>query len=173
MILREVFLTFFKIGAFSFGGGYAMLPLISAEVVDARNWLSMSEFIDVIAISQGTPGPIAINAATYVGYKVAGPLGSLVATSGVVLPSLIIMTILGSLFLRFRKLTAAQDMFSGIRPVVVALIARAAFSVLPSSVTGILSGVLAAGTVVAMVVFEANPIVLLAAAGVLGVIMYR
>lgn len=173
MIFLDVFRTFFKIGAFSFGGGYAMLPLISAQVVDARNWLSMSEFIDVIAISQGTPGPIVINAATYVGYKVAGPLGSLVATSGVVLPSLIIMTILGRLFLRFGKLTAAQDMFSGIRPVVVALIARAAFSVLPSSVTGILPGVLAAGTVVAMVVFEADPMVLLAAAGALGVIMYR
>lgn len=173
MIFLDIFLAFFKIGAFSFGGGYAMLPLISAEVVDARNWLSMSEFIDVIAISQGTPGPIAINAATYVGYKVAGPLGSLVATSGVVLPSLIIMTILGILFLRFRKFTVAQDMFSGIRPVVVALIARAAFSVLPSSVTGILPGVMAAATVVAMVVFEADPILLLAAAGVLGVIIFR
>ncbi len=87
--LIDLFVSFFKVGAFAFGGGYAMIPLISREVVSTRGWLDMAEFIDVIAISQGTPGPIAINSATYIGFKVAGVLGSLMATFGVVLPSFI------------------------------------------------------------------------------------
>ena len=88
---HTTFPNFFKIGLFSFGGGYAMLPLIQQEIVVNNNWLTLSEFIDVVAISQVTPGPIAINAATFVGYKMAGVLGSMAATLGVVTPSLLVV----------------------------------------------------------------------------------
>ena len=86
-----LFLTFFKIGLFTFGGGYAMIPIIEREAVDRKNWISKDEFLDILAIAESTPGPLAINSATYVGYKVCGVLGSVFATLGVVLPSFIII----------------------------------------------------------------------------------
>ena len=133
----------------------------------------MTEFVDVVAISQGTPGPIAINAATYIGHKMAGFLGSVAATLGVVLPSFIIMMILGTLFIRFRKVAWVADILDGIRPVVVVLIAAAAFSVVPSSITGAVSAVLALVVVVATIVLNIDPVFLLAASGLLGVFLYR
>ncbi len=172
-IYLALLVSFVKIGAFSFGGGYAMIPLISREVVDLRGWLTMSEFIDVIAISQGTPGPIAINAATYVGYKVGGFAGSILATVGVVLPSFVIMMAFSLLFLRYREIGFVKDMFSGIRPVVVALIAAAATSVLSTSITGWLPAVVAAAVVVGVLRFRLDPVLLLAASGVIGFLLYR
>ncbi len=169
----DLFASFFKIGAFSFGGGYAMIPLITREVVEIKGWLAMDEFIDVIAISQGTPGPIAINAATYIGHKMAGLFGSVAATVGVVMPSFLVMMILGTLFLRFRKVTWVSDMLSGIRPVVVVLIASAAFSVASSSITGALTGISALAVIVAITVFNIDPVFLLAVSGALGVFLYR
>ncbi|WDU84107.1 chromate transporter [Caloramator sp. Dgby_cultured_2] len=102
MILK-LFLTFFKIGMFSFGGGYAMLPLIQLNVVNQNNWLSHKEFIDIVAISQVTPGPIAINCATYVGYKLAGIFGAISSTLGVSMPSVIIMIFLTKLVLKLNN----------------------------------------------------------------------
>ncbi|HHW17775.1 MAG TPA: chromate transporter [Firmicutes bacterium] len=169
----DLLVSFMKIGAFSFGGGYAMIPLITREVVTNRGWLDLTEFIDVLAISQGTPGPIAINSATYVGYKVAGVFGSVMATAGVVLPSFVIMLVLGLLFLKYREVPFVKDMLSGIRPVVVALILSAALSVLSSSVTGIVPAVVSAAVVVAVLAFNVDPILLLVVSGVLGFFMYR
>lgn len=171
-MLLELFLAFAKIGAFSFGGGYAMIPLISNEVVNAKQWLSMQEFIDVIALSQATPGPIAINSATYVGYKVTGFWGSVAATLGVVTPSVVVMLILGSLFFRYREMPFVKDIFKGIRPVVVVLIVSAALSVVPSTLTGIVQGVVAALSIVAIIGFNVDPIVVLLAAGALGLALY-
>lgn len=172
-MLLQLFLTFAKIGAFSFGGGYAMIPLISKEVVDVRNWLSMQEFIDVIALSQATPGPIAINSATFVGYKVTGFWGSVAATLGVVTPSFAIMLILGYLFFKYREMPLVKDIFKGIRPVVVALIMSAAISVLPSTLTGVVPGVVAGLSIVAILGLNVDPIVVLLAAGLSGLILYR
>jgi len=171
--LLKLLLSFMKIGAFSFGGGYAMIPLITREIVRVHKWLDITEFIDVIAISQGTPGPIAINSATYVGFKVCGIAGSAMATTGVVLPSFIIMMILGRLFLKYREMPVVKDMLSGIRPVVVALIFAAALSVFSSSVTGILPGVVAVAVIIGILVFDIDPILLLALSGVLGFFVYR
>lgn len=170
--LFDLFVSFFKVGAFAFGGGYAMIPLISREVVSTRGWLDMVEFIDVIAISQGTPGPIAINSATYVGFKVAGVLGSIMATFGVVLPSFIIMMILGRLFLKYKEVPVVRDMLSGIRPIVAALILSAALSVFPTSVTGVVPAIISAAVIVAILVFNIDPILLLVLSGVLGLVMY-
>lgn len=171
-ILIDLFVSFLRVGAFAFGGGYAMIPLISQEVVNVRGWLDMAEFVDVIAISQGTPGPIAINSATYVGFKVAGILGSLTATIGVVLPAFIIMMILGRLFLKYSEVPVVQDMLAGIRPIVVALILSAALSVFPTSVTGVIPGIVSVAVVVAILVFNIDPILLLVISGVLGLVLY-
>jgi len=171
--LLQLFVSFLKVGAFAFGGGYAMIPLISEEVVTYRGWLEMEEFIDVIAISQGTPGPIAINSATFVGFKVAGVIGSITATLGVVLPSFVIMMVLGRLFLRYKEVPVVKHMLSGIRPVVVALILAAAFSVLPNSITGIVPAIVAAVVIIAIVVFDVDPILLLVLSGVMGFFAYR
>ena len=127
--LIKLFISFFKIGAFSFGGGYAMLPLIKEEIIDVHGWLTNTEFIDIIAVSEMTPGPIAINSATFLGYKVAGVLGSVVATIAVVLPSFIVMSILYHFIVKFKNTPYLEWVFSGIRPVVLGLIAAAAVTV--------------------------------------------
>lgn len=94
MIYLKLFYVFFKVGLFSFGGGYAILPLMQHEVVDVNKWISFKDFVDIVAISQITPGPISINLATHVGYRIGGVLGSTIATSSVILPSIIIMVII-------------------------------------------------------------------------------
>lgn len=172
-MLATLFGTFFKIGLFSFGGGYAMIPLISREVVERHAWLTMAEFIDLIAISQGTPGPIAINAATFIGYKMGGLAGSAVATLAVVAPSFIIMSILTFAFLKWRNLDTVKRMFSGIRPVVVALILSAALSVFRESVTGLFPGLVAAAVMVLVAFLKVDPILLLAITGFMGAVVYR
>ncbi len=171
MLLR-LFFTFAKIGAFSFGGGYAMLPLISHEVVTSHQWVTLNEFVDVIALSQATPGPIAINSATYIGYKVAGFWGSVVATLGVVSPSLMIMLTLAFLFYRYRNVALVKDIFRGIRPVVVVLIAAAALSVVPSTLTGLVPGLIAAVSAALILGLRKDPVMVLLAAGALGLILY-
>ena len=136
MIYLQMFFSFFQIGLFSFGGGYAALPLIQGQIVDLHGWLGMEEFTDLITISQMTPGPIAINAATFVGTKVAGVLGSVVATMGCVLPSCILATLLAKLYLKYRKMDLLQGVLHSLRPAVVALIASAGISILLTAFWG-------------------------------------
>lgn len=167
-----LFTTFFRIGLFSFGGGYAMLPLISREIVDHWHWLTPDQFVDIVAVSGVTPGPIAINAATFVGKKVAGFWGSAAATLGVVMPSFIIMLILAYLMKRYSKLAVIQNMFRGIRPVVVALIASAGIFMVQESVTMVSQGIIAVATLVLSLKTKIDPILLLVLAGVVGVLLY-
>ena len=128
MILLELFWTFFKIGAFTFGGGYAMLPLIQSEVT-AKGWIDPAALVDFIAVSESTPGPIAVNMATYIGSELGGVSGAACATLGVVLPSFVIILIVAKCFERFRKSRAIQGAMSGLKPAVVGLIATAGVSV--------------------------------------------
>ncbi|MGL4652877.1 chromate transporter [Cetobacterium sp.] len=121
MIYLILFIEFFKIGIFSFGGGLAMLPIIQ-EVVFKHNWLTEAEFLDVIAISQVTPGPIAINTATFVGHKVGGILGAGIATLGSALPSFIVILIIASLFSKIKNNQKKEFFFKGVKPVTLALI---------------------------------------------------
>jgi len=137
MILYKLFITFFKIGLFSFGGGYAMLPLIQQQVVILNKWITQGEFIDIVAISQITPGPIAINSATYIGYKVGGFLGSTVATLGVSLPSVIVMILLLKFIEKFKNNKYMESAFVMLRPTVIGLILAAAISITQSSVIDI------------------------------------
>ena len=124
-LLLTVFWVFFRIGAFTFGGGYAMIPLISEETVNKRKWISESDILDIIAIAESTPGPVAINSATFVGYRVAGFWGSFFATLGVVMPSFIIILIISYVLNEFKNLKAVQYAFNGIRAGVLALIVKA------------------------------------------------
>ena len=128
MILLELFWTFFKIGAFTFGGGYAMLPLIQAEVT-AHGWMGAEELINFVAVSESTPGPFAVNISTFVGTRLAGLPGAVCATLGVALPSFVIILIVAKCFQRFKNSRIVQGCMSGLRPAVVGLIATALLSV--------------------------------------------
>ena len=130
MIYLQLFWSFLQIGAFSFGGGYAAMPLIQEQIVELHGWLSMTEFTDLITLSQMTPGPIAVNAATFVGIKLAGLPGALVSTLGCILPSCILVTLLAGLYLRYRRLTVLQDILGALRPAVVAMIASSGVLIL-------------------------------------------
>ena len=128
MIFLELFWTFFKIGAFTFGGGYAMIPLIQSEVT-AKGWIDAASIVDFIAVSESTPGPIAVNMATYIGSEMGGVFGAFCATLGVVLPSFVIILIVAKCFERFRRSKVIQGAMSGLKPAVVGLIATAVVSV--------------------------------------------
>lgn len=136
MIYLQLFLSFLQIGAFSFGGGYAAMPLIQNQVVQFHPWLSQSEFTDLITISQMTPGPIAVNSATFVGTRIAGVPGALAATIGCVLPSCILVTILAKIYLKYRNLSLLQDILKSLRPAVIAMIAAAGVSILVTAFWG-------------------------------------
>ncbi len=126
MIYLQLFLSYLKIGFFGFGGGYAMLSLIQNEIVEQRGWLTATQFADIVAVSQITPGPIAINSATYIGYTIAGLAGSVIATFAVCLPSLTLMLMLTHFFLRHRENRFVQSVVKAVGPVVVGMIASAA-----------------------------------------------
>ena len=128
MILLELFLSFLKIGAFTFGGGYAMLPLIMETVV-SRGWMSEEALIDFVAVAESTPGPFAINIATYVGSEMGGFFGAVCATLGVVLPSFVIILIVAKCYEKFRKSKLVSGAMTGLKPVVVGLIGAAILSI--------------------------------------------
>ncbi len=119
----QLFWVFFKIGAFTFGGGYAMIPLIQREVVNKRKWLEEGEFIDMLAIAQSVPGPISLNTAVFVGNKLKKKRGSLVTSLGIILPSFIVILLIALVFTEFKENPGVERVFKGIRPAVVALIA--------------------------------------------------
>lgn len=123
--LWKVFATFLKIGAFTFGGGYAMIPLIQKEAVEKNGWVTDDDILEIIAIAESTPGPIAINSATFVGYRTCGILGSVVATLGVVLPSFVLIYAISFVLRQFQELKAVQYAFQGIRAGVLALLCKA------------------------------------------------
>lgn len=136
MIYLKLFWSFLQIGLFSFGGGYAAIPLIRDQIVVKHAWLSMSEFTDLITISQMTPGPVAINSATFVGIKIAGILGAVVATFGCIFPACIVVTVLAKLYLKYRTMDMLQGVLATLRPAVVAMIASAGVSILLTAFWG-------------------------------------
>ncbi len=128
--LLTMFFSFFKVGLFSIGGGYVAIPLIQSEVVDLHKWLTLNEFTDLVTIAEMTPGPIAINAATFVGNWKGGFIGSVVATFGCILPSLIIVSILAYVYYKYKNVSTLQSVLSSLRPAVVALIFSAGLTIL-------------------------------------------
>lgn len=182
MIYLHLFYTFFKIGLFGFGGGYAMLSMIQGEVVTRYGWLTAQEFTDIVAISQMTPGPIGINSATYVGFTATGSVwGSIIATFAVVLPSFILMLTLSRFILRYRKHPAVEAVFSGLRPAVVGLLASAALVLMNAENFGspaddtrsfVISCIIFLIAFIGTHRYKLNPIGLIVACGAAGLILY-
>lgn len=184
MIYLELFWSFLQIGLFSIGGGYAAMPLIQNQVVDLHPWLTMAQFADVMTIAEMTPGPIAINSATFVGIQIAGLPGAIVATVGCVFPSFVIVISLAYIYYRFRGLNMVQGILAGLRPAVIAMIASAGISLLILAVYGqrVLPEDLMSFDVNAIIIFligflvlrkwKPNPLWVMAGSGVAGVILY-
>lgn len=173
MTFLTLFWSFLKIGIFGFGGGYAILALIEHEVVDIHGWMTTAEFTDIVAISQATPGPIAINCATYVGYTATDSiLGSAIATFAVCLPSLILASLAARFIYKFRDNKYVSAAFNGLRPAVVGLILAAGISLInQDNFTDYISVIIFA--VVALTTyFKANPIILLVLSGIAGYLLY-
>ena len=190
MLFLQLFYTFFKIGLFSFGGGYGMLSVIQGEVVTKHAWLTATEFTDIVAISQMTPGPIGINSATYVGFTAVANagysdavaiLGSLLASFGVMLPSFILMLLVSRFLMQYRKHPSVETVFSVIRPIVVGLIASAALLLMNAANFGnpqsqpmqfTISVVLFLFAFVGLKRWKLSPILLIVLCGVLGGVVY-
>ncbi len=168
--LWKLFSTFFKIGAFTFGGGYAMIPLIQRETVETRKWITDEDILDIIAIAESTPGPIAINSATFVGCKVAGVAGALCATLGVILPSFVIILIVAALLDAFQSLKAVQYAFFGIRAGVLALVLKAFWNMFKKCPKNVFSYCVAAGAFVLAAILKLNVLLVILCCAAAGLI---
>lgn len=170
--LIKLFISFLKVGAFSFGGGFAMIPFIQEQVIYINGWVTESEFLDMIAISQVTPGPISINAATFIGAKVAGAVGGLVATSAVVLPSFVVVMSMLMVLKKVGKTQMMDNIYSGLRPVVMALILSALVSVGETSIIDYKTALIGIGVFLTLMKTRANILFVMAVAGVIGFLVY-
>ena len=179
MIYLQLFVSFLQVGLFSIGGGYAAMPLIQEQVVTLHPWLTLREFTDLITIAGMTPGPIAINSATFVGMRIAGVAGALVATMGCVLPSCIVSLLLAKLYLKYRSLDLIHGALGGLRPAVIALIASAGVTILlgalQTSAGGmdwLNAGVFTAGLLILLLRPRTDPILVMVGAGLIGLVGY-
>jgi chromate transporter len=172
MIYFQLLLTFAKIGLFAFGGGSATIPLIQNEIVNGLHWLSLNEFLQLIAIAELTPGPIAVNSATFVGYKLGGVGGAAIATIGVCLPSIILVLIAMMFLQKFATNLWTERVVKGLRPAVIALIAAAAYSIADGGIADIKGIVIAVVSFSVLLTRKLNPILVLVLAGVAGIIVY-
>ena len=166
--LLKLFTTFFKIGLFTFGGGYAMIPLIEREVVQRYRWVSGTEFVDLLAIAQSAPGVFAVNISVFIGNKLRGTRGALAAALGCVLPSVIIILAIALFFGRFRHIAVVNNVFMGIRPVVVALIAVPVFNVAKSARIGWATAWIPVLSALLIVALGVSPIYIIIVAGIAG-----
>ncbi|MDY6044739.1 MAG: chromate transporter [Peptoniphilus sp.] len=169
-VYLELFLTFFKIGLFTFGGGYAMLPLLERELVDQRGWVSKEEILDYYAIGQATPGIIAINTSTFCGYKKAGNLGGIIASLGFLTPSIIIITTIANFLTAFSHVTYIQYAFAGIRVAVCALVLNTVIDLVKKNADTAIKLVVFVLTFVAIAFLNASPVIMVIAVGVFGIL---
>ena len=171
--LFKLFKTFAKIGAFTFGGGYAMLALLQREIVDNNKWATEEELLDYYAIAQCTPGVIAVNTATFIGAKKAGVLGGIAATLGVIFPSIIIITIIAAFINHFLEYEIVQHILGGIRVAVAVLIIKSVITMSKKSITDIVCVIIAAVSFLLSLIFSLSPILIVLAAAALGLILKR
>lgn len=181
MIYLRLFLSFLQVGLFSVGGGYAAMPIIQSSVVEKYGWLTMSEFTDLITIAEMTPGPIAVNSATFVGIRIAGVGGAVIATLGCILPSCIIVSVLALIYIKYKNVSTVQNVLGSLRPAVVALIASAGISILTNviftSAQISVSAVEWLGLILFVVAFfilrkfKPNPILVMTSCGVISLII--
>jgi chromate transporter len=168
-----MFLTFFKIGAFTIGGGYAMIPIIQQEIVDKKKWIEEEEFLDIIAISQGSPGPIAINVSIFIGYRLKGLKGAITCMLGTALPSFMIILLIAMMFFQYRNNPIVEKVFLGIRPAVVALIASAVYKMYKSSQIKGVRVLIAIASMLVIVFTNISPVYLILAGGIGAIFYYR
>ena len=169
-ILFELYITFFKIGAFTFGGGYAMLPLLQRELVDKRKRITEEEILDYYAIGQTTPGIIAVNTSTFCGRKRKGNLGGLVASLGFISPSIIIITLIANFLNTFSHITFIQNAFSGIRIAVSALVLNTVINMVKKTANSKIKILIFLLTFIAIGIFSISPIIIVIAFGIFGII---
>lgn len=172
-LIKDIFITFFKIGLFTFGGGFAMIPLIEKEVVDNKKWAGREDITDILAVSQSIPGAVAINSASFIGFKILGRKGALAATLGVILPSFIIISVIAAFFEKFGENTFVKAAFMGIRPAIVALIIAAAVKVGKTSIKDLTGLIIALTAAVLSAFFDIQIILLIIAGGLFGVILMK
>ena len=168
-LLLELFVAFFKVGLFTFGGGYAMLPMLQREVQERHDWVTEEEILDYYAIGQCTPGVIAVNTATFIGTKMAGALGGAVATAAVVAPSLIIISLISTVLQSFSSYTVVQHGLAGIRVAISALVISSVWKLYRKGVKGVLANVIFAASMILVAVFGLSPVWVVLAALVIGV----
>ncbi|MDD4839930.1 MAG: chromate transporter [Clostridia bacterium] len=183
MIYLELLWVFIQVGLLSIGGGYAALPIIQSLVVDGNGWLTFAEFSELITIAEMTPGPISLNAATFVGIQMAGIPGALVATLGMILPACIIVTLLAFLYTKFKSIKSIQGVLKQLRPAIVGLIAAAFLTLFINAIWGDKSNITLATTnwvsisvfilsLLALRIKKINPILILIVSGIVGMIVY-
>lgn len=169
----ELFISIFKIGAFTFGGGYAMIPLIEEEVVTKRNWIKKEEFMDILVVSQSLPGALAINTSIFLGYKIAGFIGAVAALLAVILPSFMIIILIATFFMKFRDNEIVNAAFKGISAAVPMLVLVGAISLsrgLKKNTRTVLTIII---SVIALSFFDINPILIIAIAAIFGILFLR
>ena len=166
--LLKLFTTFFRIGLFTFGGGYAMIPLIESDVVERNRWVGKEDFVDLLAVAQSAPGVFAVNMAVFIGYRLRGVRGALAASFGCVLPSVIIILLIALFFRQFRHIEVVNNVFKGIRPAVVALIAVPVFNVAKSAKVGWSMAWIPVLSALLIVAFGVSPVFVILVAGIAG-----
>ena len=169
-VLWELFITFAKIGGFTFGGGYAMIPLIQAETVDKKKWITEDDILEIVAIAESTPGPVAINSATFVGYRTAGFWGAACATFGVVVPSFVIILLISFVLREFQQIKAVQYAFNGIRAGVLALLCKALWNMYKKSPKGWVGYIVMAVSFVLTAFLKVNIFLVIVLCAVFGLI---
>jgi chromate transporter len=171
--LSELFFVFIRISAVTIGGGYVMFPLMKSEVVDAKDWITDEEMVDYYALGQSIPGIIAMNTATLVGYRKRGIFGAVAAAAGMAMPSLIVILLVAAFLTPYFDQPWVQKAFSGIRAAVVAMIVMAVWQVGKKSVNTLSKGAIALGSFLAIVGLQVNPVLMILAGGLLGVLLFR
>ena len=168
--LFSIFWVFFRIGAFTFGGGYAMIPLIQKETVEKKKWITDDDILEIIAIAESTPGPIAINSSTFVGYRVAGFFGAMFGTFGMVLPSFVIILVISTVLREFQNIEAVQFAFNGIRAGVLALILKALWSMYRQAPKGVIAYIVMTAAFVVTAFFDINVLIVIIGCALIGLI---
>lgn len=170
-LLAQLFVSFAKIGVMTFGGGLAMLPMLERELVESKKWVTTEEILDYYAVGQCTPGIIAVNTATFVGYKKSKVLGAILATLGVIFPSVVIITVIAAVLNNFADIPAVQHAFAGIRIAVCALIASAVIKLAKSNVKNLTQIIIAVCAFIIIAVFGASPVVVVIASAIAGLLL--
>jgi chromate transporter len=168
-----LFYAFAKVGIFGFGGGHSMIPLIQIEVVDNYKWLTIEEFVEALAMANSLPGPITTKMSVFTGYKIAGMTGAVASIVGLVLPSMVLMLVLASLYLKYKDLPAVKGSLKAVRPVVIALLALVVYNIFPSSVNSWHTALIAVVAFVVVAFLKVHPAVVIAAAAMIGITFYR